>query len=130
MFFDADSTSEPAHGIRPKIQPCPASVTDRCWLMSCWLVFQVPLTKTSDINVGPGGRPKTFVSDLGELFSTYDLGVAYDEMFEPDGRPREHCGALLDALHAASHTELGQRQMEADKAFLQQGITFTLYGDN
>jgi uncharacterized circularly permuted ATP-grasp superfamily protein len=70
------------------------------------------------------------VSDLGELFSTYDLGVAYDEMFEPDGRPREHCGALLDALHAASHTELGQRQMEADKAFLQQGITFTVYGDN
>jgi uncharacterized circularly permuted ATP-grasp superfamily protein len=70
------------------------------------------------------------VSDLGELFATYDLGAAYDEMFGPDGRPREHCGGLLAALHAASHNELGQRQMEADKAFLQQGITFTVYGDN
>ncbi len=31
---------------------------------------------------------------------------------------------------AASHADLGQRQMEADKAFLTQGITFTVYGDN
>jgi uncharacterized circularly permuted ATP-grasp superfamily protein len=72
----------------------------------------------------------TFVSDLGPLFSTYDFGAAYDEMFEATGRPRAHCGALFDALHAASLTELGQRQMEADKAFLTQGITFTVYGDN
>ena len=76
------------------------------------------------------GRPKTFVSDFGELFATYDLSVAYDEMFSPDGQPRSQCGALLEALHAASHVELGQRQREADKAFLQQGITFTVYGDN
>jgi uncharacterized circularly permuted ATP-grasp superfamily protein len=76
------------------------------------------------------GQPKTFVSEFGELFATYDLSGAYDEMFSPDGQPRSHCGALLEALHAASHVELGQRQREADKAFLQQGITFTVYGDN
>jgi uncharacterized circularly permuted ATP-grasp superfamily protein len=70
------------------------------------------------------------VSDLGQLFATYDLNGAYDEMFAPNGQPRSHCGALLEALHAASHVELGQRQREADKAFLQQGITFTVYGDN
>ena len=37
----------------------------------------MPPTTTSDINVGPAGRPKTFVSDLGELFATYDVTVDY-----------------------------------------------------
>src|SRR5215468_7408010 len=43
-------------------------------------------------------------SPFGALFSTYDLD--------------------------ASYVDLSQRQMEADKAFLTQGITFTVYGDN
>jgi uncharacterized circularly permuted ATP-grasp superfamily protein len=51
-------------------------------------------------------------------------------MFEPTGRARSHCRSLFDELRAATHVELGQRQMEADKAFLTQGITFTVYGDN
>ena len=51
-------------------------------------------------------------------------------MFEPTGRARAHCRSLFDELRAATHVELGQRQMEADKAFLTQGITFTVYGDN
>jgi uncharacterized circularly permuted ATP-grasp superfamily protein len=69
-------------------------------------------------------------SPFAALFSSYDLGGAYDEMFDEAGRARLHCHALFDELRAASHTELGQRQMEADKAFLTQGITFTVYGDN
>ena len=69
-------------------------------------------------------------SPFGALFSGYDLDGAYDEMFEPAGRARAHCRSLFDELRTASHTELGQRQMEADKAFLTQGITFEVYGDN
>jgi uncharacterized circularly permuted ATP-grasp superfamily protein len=70
-------------------------------------------------------------SPFAALFSSYDLdATTYDEMFEPTGRARAHCHSLFDELRAASHTELGQRQMEADKAFLTQGITFTVYGDN
>src|SRR4029077_3672347 len=69
-------------------------------------------------------------SPFGAIFSGYDLDGAYDEMFEPAGRARAHCRSLYDELRTASHTELGQRQMEADKAFLTQGITFTVYGDN
>jgi uncharacterized circularly permuted ATP-grasp superfamily protein len=70
------------------------------------------------------------VSDFGPLFSSYELGVPYDEMFDTLGQPRAHCGALVEALCAASQPELAQRQLEADKAFLTQGITFTVYGDN
>jgi uncharacterized circularly permuted ATP-grasp superfamily protein len=69
-------------------------------------------------------------SPFGALFSSYDLDGGYDEMFEPTGRARAHCHSLFDELRVATHTELGQRQMEADKAFLTQGITFTVYGDN
>src|SRR6266567_1064796 len=69
-------------------------------------------------------------SPFGALFSSYDLDAVYDEMFDATGRARAHCHSLFDELRAASHTDLGQRQMEADKAFLTQGITFTVYGDN
>ncbi len=74
--------------------------------------------------------PSLSPSPFGALFSSYDLDAVYDEMFDPAGRARAHCNALFDELRAASHTDLGQRQMEADKAFLTQGITFTVYGDN
>src|SRR3954465_1423227 len=69
-------------------------------------------------------------SPFGALFSSYDLGAVYDEMFDTAGRARVHCHSLFDELRAASPAELGQRQLEADKAFLTQGITFTVYGDN
>ena len=69
------------------------------------------------------------MASAGQLFSSYDAGVGYDEMFDPDGSARPQCRPLLDELHAASAGELGLRQVEADKAFLTQGITFTVYGD-
>ena len=50
-------------------------------------------------------------------------------MFDESGRARGHCGRLFEELRAASPTELGQRQRDADKAFLTQGITFTVYDD-
>jgi uncharacterized circularly permuted ATP-grasp superfamily protein len=68
---------------------------------------------------------------LGEgLFSGYDLDSAYDEMFQQAGQARSHCRALFEDLRVATPVDLGQRQMEADKAFLTQGITFTVYGDD
>jgi len=69
-------------------------------------------------------------SPFGALFSTYEIDAPCDEMFERTGQARLHCRALFDELRGASNVELAQRQMEADKAFLTQGITFTVYGDN
>ena len=68
------------------------------------------------------------MSSAGELFSSYDAGAGYDEMFDASSA-RAQYGPLFDELRASSAAELGLRQVEADKAFLTQGITFTVYGD-
>jgi uncharacterized circularly permuted ATP-grasp superfamily protein len=75
-------------------------------------------------------QPSAGPASVSELFSTYQLGEAYDEMFEPSGAPRLHCGGLMQTLVATSAPELVQYQSEADRAFLTQGITFTVYGDD
>src|SRR5258705_1858317 len=79
----------------------------------------------------PGAERRTPspVSPRGVLFSGYALDHAYDEMFDASRRARPHCRALVEALLAASLPQLRQHQTEADKAFLTQGITFTVYGD-
>src|SRR6188768_1754470 len=51
-------------------------------------------------------------------------------MFEANWRARPHYGPLIEELLIASQDELRQRQLEADRAFLTQGITFTVYGDD
>ena len=78
---------------------------------------------------GAMGRIEPQIRPAGELFGQYELPGSYDEMFDPAGQPRPHCRALLDELLAASPQDLQRHQIEADKAFLTQGITFTVYGD-
>ena len=63
-------------------------------------------------------------------FQSYALGQAYDEMFDERGVTREHYAALYERLGAVDPQELRQRQTAADLAFLHQGITFTVYGQN
>jgi uncharacterized circularly permuted ATP-grasp superfamily protein len=74
----------------------------------------------------PAGRP---ARPAGPLFQRYGLGGAFDEMFDEDARARSHYQGLLDELLTASAPELRRYQIEADRAFLTQGITFTVYGD-
>jgi uncharacterized circularly permuted ATP-grasp superfamily protein len=68
-------------------------------------------------------------ASMGSLFSQYDLDGVFDEMFEAVGRPRPHYHALLEELASVTPEELRRRQLDADRAFLTQGITFTVYGD-
>ena len=63
------------------------------------------------------------------LFADYGRHRAYDEMFDRSGDVRPHCAPLFDELKRASPDQLNELQLEADKAFLTQGITFTVYGD-
>jgi uncharacterized circularly permuted ATP-grasp superfamily protein len=70
------------------------------------------------------------LASASELFSRYQLGAAYDEMFDGTGAPRPHCRVLADELTATPSAELVRYQSEADRAFLTQGITFTVYGDD
>jgi uncharacterized circularly permuted ATP-grasp superfamily protein len=74
------------------------------------------------------GRP-ALPSLGGTLFSTYELGAPFDEMFDATGQPRLPYRALLDELLAAPAEGLRRHQLEAERSFLAQGITFTVYGD-
>ena len=63
-------------------------------------------------------------------FSGYRLDAAfYDEVLQPDGRPRTHCRHLRDTLAGFSGAELGEIQERVTRSFLNEGITFTVYGD-
>src|SRR5437868_10892708 len=63
-------------------------------------------------------------------FSHYTLDAAFDEMLDADGRPRAHYQELYHRLLEMPAETLYQRQQAANTAFLNQGITFTVYGDD
>ena len=63
-------------------------------------------------------------------FDAYDLDDdIYDEMFEPGGAPRPHHHSLHEAIARLSTEELTDVQERVTRSFLQEGITFTVYGD-
>src|SRR5437763_15222325 len=63
-------------------------------------------------------------------FSHYMLDAAFDEMLDGDGRPRPHYQEVYHRLVEMPTETLYQRQQAANTAFLNQGITFTVYGDD
>jgi uncharacterized circularly permuted ATP-grasp superfamily protein len=63
------------------------------------------------------------------LFAGYDLGGFFDEMFDARGLPRPHYEKLLRTLGSLSATEFRARCELADLTLVNQGITFTVYGD-
>ena len=63
-------------------------------------------------------------------FDAYDLVPAiYDELFLPDGTPREHCKQLHETLTEVSPEDLTAVQDRVTRSFSDEGITFTVYGD-
>jgi len=58
----------------------------------------------------------------------YRPGVAFDEMYAPDGEVRNHYGLMHERLTTLSAEDLAARQSTLERSFLLQGITFTLYG--
>ena len=58
----------------------------------------------------------------------YLLDRAYDEMFSGPGVLHPHYQPLLDHFSSLPADELRQRKQAADLSFLNQGITFTVYG--
>jgi uncharacterized circularly permuted ATP-grasp superfamily protein len=61
-------------------------------------------------------------------FVNYRFDMAYDEMFEAQNLPRAHYQALQRTLLGLAPEELRKSQQAADLTFLQEGITFTVYG--
>src|ERR1700677_2266777 len=65
--------------------------------------------------------------DLAAL-KDYQLDHAYDEMFAGAGALHEHYGLLLEHFQSLPPEEVQRRKQAADLSFLNQGITFTVYG--
>ena len=53
----------------------------------------------------------------------------FDEIFARDGSPRAHYARLLDCLRGIDERELSRRERLQKLSLLNQGITFTVYGD-
>ncbi|MBZ0307295.1 MAG: circularly permuted type 2 ATP-grasp protein, partial [Anaerolineae bacterium] len=70
------------------------------------------------------------IRPLSSLIDNYlTIHSAYDETFDVTGRPRPHYRALIEKLASLSADELSFRQQASDLAFLNQGVTFTVYGN-
>jgi uncharacterized circularly permuted ATP-grasp superfamily protein len=70
------------------------------------------------------------VRTMAPPFATYDLSPAfYDEMFDSSGAPRSSYETLQKRLQNITPAELNSFQQAANLSFLNQGITFTVYGE-
>ncbi|MCY4660950.1 MAG: circularly permuted type 2 ATP-grasp protein [Acidobacteria bacterium] len=63
-------------------------------------------------------------------FDGYDTDGLYDEMFLPDGTPRPEAHLLVERIGALPEGELIRLHQAAERALLNTGITFTVYGDD
>ncbi len=65
-----------------------------------------------------------------EMVQPYELNGAYDEMFSSVDHPRKQYRPLHNLLHNLGPDELRRSKQEADQSFFNQGITFTVYGND
>lgn len=63
-------------------------------------------------------------------FGHYDVDGFFDEMFEENSQPRAAAKALVQLIDALPEGELLRRQQSAERALLNMGITFNVYGDS
>jgi uncharacterized circularly permuted ATP-grasp superfamily protein len=62
-------------------------------------------------------------------FEHYEVGEFFDEMFGENGRPRASARSLVANIENLPEGELLNRQRAAERALLQMGITFNVYGE-
>src|SRR4051794_28550387 len=62
-------------------------------------------------------------------FENYDVGTFFDEMFDESGKPRALARSLVKTIADLPTDELRTRQKAAERALLQMGITFNVYGE-
>lgn len=55
--------------------------------------------------------------------------AAWDELFDRDRDPHGHCASLVERLGRLAVPEFAARRASADMAFVNQGITFSVYSD-
>ena len=63
-------------------------------------------------------------------FNNYELAEFFDEIFGEDGRPRAPARTLVKNIECLPEGELLNRQRAAERALMQMGITFNVYGES
>ena len=69
------------------------------------------------------------MTTVADLFDGYAVGAAWDEVFDTELRPRSSAQGLYDALSVLSAEDLHGRSVALARAFRDQGITFSLSGE-
>lgn len=84
----------------------------------------------TNVDKSVAAKTKTLVDapTLPMTEAAYLPGIAYDEMFTPDGEVRPHYDPLHGRMSTLGAEELAGRQRTLERSFLLQGITFTVYG--
>jgi uncharacterized circularly permuted ATP-grasp superfamily protein len=62
-------------------------------------------------------------------FDDYELGTFFDEVFDEARKPRALARSLVRNIAGLPTGELRNRQKAAERALLQMGITFNVYGE-
>src|SRR5882724_3186713 len=62
-------------------------------------------------------------------FEDYEVGTFFDEIFDEGHNPRALARSLVKNIGALPAGELRSRQKAAERALLQMGITFNVYGE-
>jgi uncharacterized circularly permuted ATP-grasp superfamily protein len=66
---------------------------------------------------------------VGDLLDSYVIGPSWDEMFADTAEPRPPYLALYQVLQALSSEDLDERSVARDRSLRDQGITFSLSGE-
>ncbi len=66
---------------------------------------------------------------MADIFDSYQLAAAWDEMFERPGQPRPAYQAMLAALQPLDPSELRYRADQMARAFTDRGVTFDHAGE-
>ena len=75
-------------------------------------------------------KPAAKAAERTNLFDGYVCEDFFDEMFESGDVIRPHYRKLLQRMNGFSAKHIVERREVADMAFLNQGITFTVYSDD
>jgi len=66
---------------------------------------------------------------VADLFADYRLGAAWDEMIDADSRPRAPYRTLFESMQNAGVPELRASVDSLARAYLNQGVTFDVGGE-
>src|SRR3989442_6902387 len=76
---------------------------------------------------GLAGSPGDAI--LSAVKWVYDGGAAFDEAFDRDGDARAHYRGIVGVLESFTQGEVSRRERLQKLALMDQGITFTVYGE-